>query len=356
MPKVTLGEVAAESKETCKGDKSGYPVVGLEHITPGDITLTNWAENDESTFTKLFRKGDMLFGRRRAYLKKAAVAPFDGICSGDITVIRALPDKIVPELLPFIIQSEDFFDFAVGRSAGSLSPRVKWEYLKTYSFTLPSLEKQRELAEVLWAIEDTRTAYQHLEQATDELVKARFIEMFGDPVTNPMGWKTLSWKDVFDTTTGKIDSNAAIVGGEYPFFTCAKEPFEIDEYAFDCEALLLAGNNAAGIYDVKYYKGKFNAYQRTYVLQLKNTRWKYMMFKHQLEGRLNYLQSQSIGTNTKYLTLGILNRLQFIIPPIDLQNQFTAFVEQADKSKLAVQSMLEKTAAMKATVMREMFR
>ena len=89
MPKVTLGEVAAESKETCKGDKSGYPVVGLEHITPGDITLTNWAENDENTFTKLFRKGDMLFGRRRAYLKKAAVAQFDGIRSGDITVISA---------------------------------------------------------------------------------------------------------------------------------------------------------------------------------------------------------------------------------------------------------------------------
>ena len=150
--------------------------------------------------------------------------------------------------------------------------------------------------------------------------------MFGDPVANPMGWKVLSWQDVFDTTTGKLDSNAAVDGGQYPFFTCAKEPFTIDIFAFDCEALLLAGNNAAGIYDVKHYKGKFNAYQRTYVLQLKNNEWKYESFKHQLEGRLVYLQNQSVGTNTKYLTLGILNRLKFIVPNITMQGQFADFV------------------------------
>ena len=113
--------------------------------------------------------------KRRPYLKKAAVAPFDGICSGDITVIEAIPDRILPELLPFIIQNDELFDFAVGKSAGSLSPRVKWEHLKNYEFELPDMDKQRELAELLWAMDATKKSYQKLIAATDELVKSQFI-------------------------------------------------------------------------------------------------------------------------------------------------------------------------------------
>ena len=178
MSRVHLGDVAIEHKETCKEDKSMYPIVGLEHLTPEQITLQNWELNTENTFTKVFRKGNILFGRRRAYLKKAAVAPFDGICSGDITVIEAKEDKIIPELLPFVIQNDDLFDFAVGKSAGSLSPRVKWTHLQNYEFELPTKEKQRELAKALWAIEDTRKSYQELIKRTDELVKSQFIELF----------------------------------------------------------------------------------------------------------------------------------------------------------------------------------
>ena len=175
MPRVCLGDVANEHKETCKDNKSEYPIVGLEHLVPEEITLTLWEEEKENTFTKLFRKGNILFGRRRAYLKKAALAPFDGICSGDITVIEAIPDKITPELLPFVIQNDDFFDYAVGKSAGSLSPRVKWEHLKNFEFELPHIDKQKELAKVLWAIDDTKKAYNNLINKTDELVKSQFI-------------------------------------------------------------------------------------------------------------------------------------------------------------------------------------
>ena len=175
MSRVTLGNVATERRETCKGDKSRYPVVGLEHLTPENIALTAWDESGENTFTKMFHKGDILFGRRRAYLKKAVIAPFDGICSGDITVIEAKPDHILPELLPFVIQNDAFFDFAVGKSAGSLSPRAKWEHLKDYEFQLPSMNEQRKLAEALWAINNTMEAYKKLIAATDELVKSQFV-------------------------------------------------------------------------------------------------------------------------------------------------------------------------------------
>ena len=100
MAKVKLGDVAREYKSTVK-DAVGLPNVGLEHLIPGEIELTQWSEDSENTFTKGFKKGQVLFGRRRAYLKKAAVAPFNGICSGDITVIEAIPEKILTELLPY---------------------------------------------------------------------------------------------------------------------------------------------------------------------------------------------------------------------------------------------------------------
>ncbi|RVU55800.1 restriction endonuclease subunit S [Anaerosphaera multitolerans] len=198
MSEVFLGEVAKERKETSKENKGRYPIVGLEHLISEEITLTAWEENKENSFTKIFRKGDVLFGRRRAYLKKAVVAPFDGICSGDITVIQALPDKILPELLPFIIQNDALFDFAIGKSAGSLSPRVKWENLKNFRFELPDLKEQSKLASLLWSIDSTKKTYQKLIQKTDELVKSQFIEMFKD------------------TEKVKLSSIAEIVMGQSP--------------------------------------------------------------------------------------------------------------------------------------------
>lgn len=179
MARVKLGDVAREYKATIKNN-AGLPIVGLEHLIPGEITLEQWDTDTSNTFTKGFKKGHMLFGRRRAYLKKAALAPFDGICSGDITVIEAIPGKMNPDLLPFIIQNDLLFDYAVGQSAGSLSPRVKWENLKEYEFELPELEKQYGLVELLKAAHRAKKAYQKQISATDELVKSQFIEMFDD--------------------------------------------------------------------------------------------------------------------------------------------------------------------------------
>lgn len=175
MATVKLGDIAIEAKSANKGDKTGIRIVGLEHLTPSNVTLSTWSEDTENMFTKEFSKGDVLFGRRRAYLKKAAVAPFDGICSGDITVIRAIEDKVDPDLLPFIIQNDFLFDFAVGKSAGSLSPRVKWTHLKEFAIELPSMPEQSKLAETLWLINETKNAYEDLINKTDELVKSQFI-------------------------------------------------------------------------------------------------------------------------------------------------------------------------------------
>ena len=202
MATVKLGDIAIEAKSSNKGDKTGIRIVGLEHLIPSNVTLSSWSEDTENTFTKEFSKGDVLFGRRRAYLKKAAVAPFDGICSGDITVIRAIEDKVDPDLLPFIIQNDFLFDFAVGKSAGSLSPRVKWTHLKEFAIELPLMPEQSKLAETLWSINETKNAYEDLINKTDELVKSQFIEMFGDTLTEQFAYEVAPLSSVFDKPQG----------------------------------------------------------------------------------------------------------------------------------------------------------
>lgn len=217
---------------------------------------------------------------------------------------------------------------------GVCMPNIKKSDIESFKVSIYDKNKQQEIVSILDKINAIIDADKKQLELLDESVKSRFIEMF-----EGKDYPVLKWNDVFNTTTGKLDSNAMVEGGQYPFFTCAKEVFAIDKYAFDQEALLLAGNNAAGKYDVKYYKGKFNAYQRTYVLDLKQN-WSYQLFKYQLEDKLEWLREQSKGCNTRYITLKILAELEFIIPPIEMQNQFQLFVEQIDKSKFNIQQHL----------------
>lgn len=184
MAKFTFGQIAKEVRLTYNGDKTDIPIVGLEHIVPKELTVTNYDINTNNTFTKSFKKGQILFGRRRAYQHKAAIATFNGICSGDITVIEPIEGMVYPALLPFIVQNDAFFSHAVQGSAGSLSPRVKWEHLSSYEIELPSIEEQRVLAEKLWAAYRLKESYKRLLTATDEMVKSQFIEMFGNPLSS----------------------------------------------------------------------------------------------------------------------------------------------------------------------------
>jgi type I restriction enzyme S subunit len=153
---VKFGEVVFEPKESSKdlvADGIKH-VVGLEHIESENIHLRKSETLEESTtFTKKFAIGDVLFGRRRAYLRKASQASFSGICSGDITVFRA-KENLMPELLPFVVNNEKFFDYAIKHSAGGLSPRVKFKDLANYEFLLPPKDQQAQLSKLLWAMDE----------------------------------------------------------------------------------------------------------------------------------------------------------------------------------------------------------
>ncbi|MBE0574272.1 MAG: restriction endonuclease subunit S [Desulfuromonadales bacterium] len=105
--------------------------------------------------------GQTLFGKRRAYQRKVAYAEFEGICSGDILTFEPKNRKVLlPELLPFICQSDAFFDHALDTSAGSLSPRTSWTALKDFEFPLPPRDEQKRIAEILWAADEAASAYQ----------------------------------------------------------------------------------------------------------------------------------------------------------------------------------------------------
>lgn len=151
-----LGEVARQVSEHVHDPAASgiRRYVGLDHIDPDELHIERWGNvEDGTTFTRRFRPGQLLFGRRRAYQRKAAVPDFDGVCSGDLIVIEADAGRLDPRLLPHIVHTDRFFELAVGTSAGSLSPRTKWKSIAGYEFMLPPLDRQTEIVESLSAVE-----------------------------------------------------------------------------------------------------------------------------------------------------------------------------------------------------------
>ena len=320
-----LEEFARESRATHKGDKSGVPIVGLEHLIPQEIKFSGYDVDTENTFTKTFKKGQILFGRRRAYLKKAAIADFDGICSGDITVIEAIPGKVDPLLLPFIIQNDKFFDYAVSRSAGGLSPRVKWEHLKDYEFDLPPIEEQRILADKLWAAYRLKESYKKLLTATQEMVKSQFIEMFGD--THMRSDHSRQWKEVVEIINGKDYKSIQVEDGGYPVYGTGGEMARASDYLSPANSILLGRKGTIDkplLIREKYWNvdTAFGAVPDEKVLHYVYFYW------HCKTIDFNVLNK---GTTLPSTTKVDLLNLWIKIPSMEEQTRFGSIVEQADK-------------------------
>jgi type I restriction enzyme S subunit len=158
---VRFGDVVDLVSETSRNPEAEgiTRFIGMEHLEPGSLHIKTWGELvDGVTFTKRCRKGQVLFGKRRAYQRKVAIAEFDAVVSGDIYVFQAKEELLDPKLLPFLCMSERFFQFAVETSAGSLSPRTNWSHLAEFEFALPPLDQQRRIADLMWAYDDAATA------------------------------------------------------------------------------------------------------------------------------------------------------------------------------------------------------
>ena len=180
--RVKFGDVVRLSKARSKDPMADgiERYVGLEHLEPGDLRIRRWGSvADGVTFTSVFQPGQVLFGKRRAYQRKVAVADFSGVCSGDIYVLETKNAQVLlPELLPFICQTDAFFDHAVGTSAGSLSPRTNWTSLADFEFVLPPMDEQQRLIRLLLNAEAARIAAEDAAAHSERLRKSLLFETF----------------------------------------------------------------------------------------------------------------------------------------------------------------------------------
>jgi type I restriction enzyme S subunit len=212
---VKFGEIAKNISKRVEPSETDLEVyVGLEHLDPQSLRIARKGiiAEDNPSFTRRFSAGQILFGKRRCYQKKAAVADFEGICSGDIIVMDAIPKKIIPGLLPFIIQSDAFFDWAEKTSSGSLSPRTKWKSLAEFEFPLPPIERQKEILEVLekveYAAKHVDVTLESLDQARQRLEREFFssILLFGESQEADCEIKTIG--DLCEVKTGGTPKRA----------------------------------------------------------------------------------------------------------------------------------------------------
>ncbi len=175
---MAFGEFAVSVNERVEPSSAADEIyVGLDDLDSGCLHVRRWGKGSDVIGTKLrFRKGDIIFGRRRAYQRKLAVAEFDGICSAHAMVTRAKPKLVLPEFLPFLMMSDRFMKRAVEISVGSLSPTINWTTLKHEPFILPPLDQQRRIAEILWAVDANIQCWQGTSHAAGEMRRAVVTE------------------------------------------------------------------------------------------------------------------------------------------------------------------------------------
>ena len=353
---VRLGDVAEEVRENWSGPKANVPVVGLEHIEPDEIWLRKWEVNpDENTFSKAFRKGQLLFGRRRAYQKKLSLAPSDGICSGDITVIAAKSDKVVPSLLPFLLRTDKFFDYAIQGSAGSLSPRVKWAHLAKYEFDLPPLDEQKKLAELLWAANDLKESYKKAITATDEMLKAKFREMFTSSKFNVRSLVECCKNDddvkcgPFGSQLGQSEyCNSGVAVWEIPqvnsgckdaptrFVTQAKAK-TLQAYSVCAGDIVMSRKGDVGrcaLFPAECVPGIIHSDIIRIRVNTDIVTPEYVMFQFHLSHDVRQqIMGVSMGSIMRGINVGKMKAIKIPVPPLSLQREFVAIADKAESAK-----------------------
>lgn len=330
-------------KKPTEEDKEHY--IGLEHLDSDCLSVTRWGAEVAPIGEKLLmKKGDILFGKRRAYQRKVGIAPFDGIFSAHGMVLRPNEDIINKDFFPFFICSDQFMERAVRISVGGLSPTINWKDLREQEFELPPLSEQRILAEKLWSAYRLKESYKRLLVATDEMVKSQFIEMFGNPITNTKGWATAKIKDVAPENPSKeqlsgkvwllnldmIESNTGKV---------IEKVYEDVENALSVQAFdegnVLFSKLRPYLNKVVIPDEPGLATTELVPLRPEPSRLHKVFLSHLLRGShfVNYANDISGGTKMPRMPLSELRNFECILPPMDLQRQFVSIAEQADKSK-----------------------
>lgn len=338
----------------------GIPLITSKNLANGKIDFSTCGyisqkDHEEISKRSSVDNGDILFAMIGTIGNPVIVSKEFEFSIKNVALFKFLNSHVHNRYFLHILNSNLVTRQFDKKSRGGTQKFISLGNIRELEIPLPPLPEQKRIAAILDAADALRTQRRQSIAELDLLLQSTFLEMFGDPVENPKGWVQDNLKNIFNFTTGKLDSNAAVTGGKYPFFTCSRETFAINDAAFDCEALLLAGNNASADYSVKYYNGKFNAYQRTYVITLKNKNITYKYAKLALEYLLIDLKRFSKGSNTKYITMGILNNMPILLPSLSLQQKFAEIVEAIEAQKTRLQAHLAELDTLFASLQQRAF-
>lgn len=296
-------------------DENTY--ISTENMLPNKSGITQAASLPAQGQTQAFMKDDVLVSNIRPYFKKIWYATFDGGCSNDVLVFRA-KDGIDSRFLHYALADDSFFNYAMATSKGTKMPRGDKKAIMEYKVPKLSYEEQSKIAGILEVIDEkieiNAAINKNLEQQAQVLYKAWFVDFsaFGD--TAPNDWQTYHLVDFLPVITGKKNANVSSDQGKYPFFSCSQDYAWTDDYSFDGSAILVAGN---GDFNVKFYSGKFEAYQRTYVLipyEPKYTAWLFYAVQYHLSS----ITSAARGSVIKFITKGNLEDFEFVAPKVPL--------------------------------------
>jgi type I restriction enzyme S subunit len=360
MGKYRFDEIAVNSTEKKKPEKADkHTYIGLEHLDPGRLQVTRYGSDVAPIGEKLImRKGDVLFGKRRAYQKKVAIAPFDGIFSAHGMVLRPNEKVIDRDFFPFFISSDYFLDAAIAISVGSLSPTINWRDLRELEFELPNLVKQRELAKILWAMEETKKSYRNLLQLSDKLVKSQFREMFGDPVNNRFGFPITTLNEVAaePLSYGSVSSATDYDGNtRYIRITDINENGSLgddlksamrneDKYLLNEGDLLFARTGATVgktcIYRKCYGRAIFAGFLIRLIPNTSIINPDYLFHFTKSDYYWDFVKSTQRVVAQPNINAQEYGGLQLLLPSKQTQNQFVALAQQSDKSKFELEQTL----------------
>ena len=344
MSEYRFNQIAINSTEKKKPEESDkYTYIGLEHLDPMDLEVHRWGSEVAPKGEKLLmKKGDVLFGKRRAYQKKVAIAPFDGIFSAHGMVLRPNEKIVDKDFFPLFISSDYFLDAAIKISVGSLSPTINWRDLRELKFCLPDLKTQRKLAKVLWAINATMQTYKVLLAKTDELVKSQFIELFGTETNHPEDVKYVRLGELASYINGyafKPDdwslTGLPIVRIQNLTGTNEKFNYYDGEYPSQVEInngdVLISWSASLGVY--LWNGGKAILNQHIFKVDFNKLPVNKAYFMVAVSQKLAEMVDKTHGATMKHIVKKDFDNTLVAYPKEEDQHRFAEFVEQSDKSK-----------------------
>lgn len=346
--------------------------IGLENIVPNNLKIQSYVdiEKEGTKFSKLFKKGQFLFGSRRAYLRQMALADFDGVCTANIMVFDIKDtNKMTHGYLSMIIQSDLFVDYASGTSVGSLFPNAKWSSLANFNFPLPPLEEQKQIAALFQSIESALEQVDNQEKNLKTLWKRLIDEFVSDSpsfgnLLKGKKLKTYNYCDVTEKLMRRIDPLTydidRIVAGE----NLESEDFKIRTWQKVGEGYLgpafhvlfkagdiLYGSRRTYLRKVSYADFDGVCANTTYVIKANEELLLQVLLKHIMlsERFTQYSIGVSKGSTNPYINWKDLDNFSFQVPDLETQREIAnvldgilKIVEQLKQQKTTLKNLKQK--------------